>query len=104
MPKVIGPIVGAQAPWGAPIDDLAALGYVVEEYQLEGTLSGYELRDGTDASLDGRWEVEPYGEAPYRTRLLVVRPAQPERFNGTVVVNWQTCRPASRATVVVRNC
>ncbi len=41
------------------------------------------------ASADGRWEVEPYAEAPYRTRLLVVRPERPSHFNGTVVVNWQ---------------
>ena len=29
------------------------------------------------------------GEARYRTRILVVRPGDPARFNGTVLLNWQ---------------
>jgi hypothetical protein len=87
-PTVVGPIMGARAPWAAPEVDLAALGYTVEEFQLDGTLSGYQLRAGSDATVDGRWAVEPYGDAPYRTRILVVRPACAQRFNGTVVVEW----------------
>jgi Alpha/beta hydrolase domain len=88
-PTVVGPIAGARPPWGAPRVDVAARGYVVEEFHLEGTLAGHQLRAGTDADVDGRWEVEPYGDAPYRTRILVMRPDRAERFNGTVVVNWQ---------------
>ena len=50
------------------------------------------LRPGTDLlgselAWDGRWEVEP-GEPPYKTRIVVVRPEDPARFNGTVVVLW----------------
>jgi hypothetical protein len=30
-----------------------------------------------------------FADAEYRTRILVVRPRDPEQFNGTVVVNWQ---------------
>ena len=30
----------------------------------------------------------PYLAAAYRTRLLVRRPSNPARFNGTVVVEW----------------
>jgi hypothetical protein len=86
---VIGPITGARPPWGAPNIDLAARGYVVEEYQLEGSLVGYQLTAGTEATVDGRWTTEEFGSAPYRTRILVVRPADPARFNGTVVVGWQ---------------
>ena len=88
-PTVVGPITGTQPPCGAPRTDLAARGYVVEEFFLEGTLRGHQLRPGTEATVDGRWEVEPYGDAPYRTRLLVLRPERSGRFNGTVVVNWQ---------------
>ncbi len=88
-PTVIGPIVGANPPSGAPRVDVAAHGYVVEELWLDGTLRGHQLRTGTEATVDGRWEVEPYGEAPYRTRMLVVRPERADRFNGTVVVHWQ---------------
>ena len=89
QPTVVGPIVGQQAPWGTPATDVAERGYRVEEFQLEGSAGGHQLRPGTDAAVDGRWEVERYAEAPYRTRILVVRPEHPERFNGTVVVNWQ---------------
>ena len=42
-----------------------------------------------DPTPDGRWEVTEYARAPYRTRLLVLRPARADDFNGTVVVGWQ---------------
>jgi hypothetical protein len=61
----------------------------VEEFALDGTAHGYEITSPDGASVDGRWEIAPYAEAPYRTRLLVVRPDDPRDFNGTVVVNWQ---------------
>jgi hypothetical protein len=37
---------------------------------------------------DGRWGAAPAGEAAYVTRVVVVRPADPARFNGTVLVEW----------------
>jgi hypothetical protein len=37
---------------------------------------------------DGRWSVDNAGRAPFRTRLIVRRPSDPSRFNGTVVVGW----------------
>jgi hypothetical protein len=86
---VIGPITGVQPPWGAPDTDLVARGYVVEEYHLEGSLVGYRLTADTEPTVDGRWTVEEHGTAPYRTRILVVRPSDPARFNGTVVACWQ---------------
>jgi hypothetical protein len=86
----VGPVEGVRPPWGAPPADLlAATGYVVEEHQLEGETVGYRTVEGTALGPDGRWQVEEAGSAPYRTRLLVVRPADPGRFNGTVVLNWQ---------------
>ena len=42
-----------------------------------------------DPTPDGRWSVAEYARAPYRTRLLVLRPEQPADANGTVVVGWQ---------------
>ena len=89
-PTVVGPILGARPPWGAPAStDVAARGYVVEEYQLEGSAVGYRIAPGTEPAIDGRWTVEAFADATYRTRLLVVRPERAERFNGSVVVNWQ---------------
>lgn len=66
--------------------DLNALGYVVEEYFLKGTAQGYR-RVGEGGS-DGKWQAEPGETAPYATRIVVVRPADPKRFNGTAAVEW----------------
>ena len=43
---------------------------------------------GTELGVDGRWSAEPSGTAPYRTRVLVYRPVDAGRFNGTVVLHW----------------
>jgi Alpha/beta hydrolase domain len=87
-PRIEGPISGAMPPWGLPKVDLDAMGYLAEEYQLVGRAGGYQIAEGTEAGNDGRWEVEQYGEAGYRTRILVIRPKRAEHFNGTVVVGW----------------
>ena len=42
-----------------------------------------------DPTPDGRWSVAEYARAPYRTRLLVLRPQHAADCNGTVVVGWQ---------------
>jgi len=95
----VTPNPGSTPPFGAP--DAAVLderGYRVDEYVLDGTARGYQLSPGSDATIDGRWEVEPYAEAQYRTRLLVVRPEDARDFNGTVVVNWQNVSAGAEAS------
>ena len=37
---------------------------------------------------DGRWSAEQSQAVPFRTRIVVRRPVDPSRFNGTVVVEW----------------
>lgn len=66
--------------------DLKSLGYGVEEYFLTGTASAFRLKGA--ATPDGRWDAEPTTTAPYATRIVVVRPTDPKRFNGSVVVEW----------------
>ncbi len=68
------------------MDDLAAAGYVEEERFVEGEATAY--RPTAEFGPDGLWAVEPAGSAPFRTRILVQRPVDPTRFNGTVVVGW----------------
>jgi hypothetical protein len=85
--RVIGPITGPRLPAGAPAIDLASRGYVLEEYAIEGSARAFQLLDRP--TPDGRWSVVEYARAPYRTRLLVVRPARSADANGTVVVGWQ---------------
>lgn len=87
-PTVTGPVTGGQRGWpfACSIDDLSELGYVEEEFFLEGAAGAY--RATAEFGYDGHWSAEPAGSAPYRTRVLVQRPADPARFNGTVIVGW----------------
>ncbi|MGY1740439.1 MULTISPECIES: alpha/beta hydrolase domain-containing protein [unclassified Blastococcus] len=88
--EVAGPVDGARPPYGAPPPEvLAAHGYVCEEYLLDGEATAYAHPDGAPPSPDGRWEAETVGTAPYRTRILVVRPAGAAAFSGTVFLEWQ---------------
>lgn len=81
-------VADASKAWNAPAIDLAAHGYVVEEFYLDGIAAAFEA-DG-ERSRDGRWETRRLdGTAPFKSRILVVRPSDPEDFNGTVVVHWQ---------------
>jgi Alpha/beta hydrolase domain len=66
--------------------DLSALHYVLEEYSFSGSAVSYQAV-GTPG-VDGHWTVKTDQHAPFTTRLVVVRPADPAKFNGTVVVEW----------------
>ena len=84
-PHVDGPIAGTAFTAYATFD-LAALGYCEEEYFLSGRAQAFQI-DGARGS-DGRWSVSPAGSAAYTTRLVVRRPLDPDRFSGTVAVEW----------------
>ena len=89
-PVVTGPIAVDQTapgdpahdyPFFAALEDLKARGYVEQEYFYSGTANRYETPDGaTGKVIDGNHK--------YQTRLLVRRPADPKKFNGTVIVEW----------------
>ncbi|HEY4017883.1 MAG TPA: alpha/beta hydrolase domain-containing protein [Pseudonocardiaceae bacterium] len=83
-----GPITGGRfgIPFSSSPVPLGPADYTEQEYFLSGTATGYQ-QAGTWGS-DGRWSVTPAEQAPYETRILVRRPADPARFNGTVVVEW----------------
>ena len=66
--------------------DLATLGYEETEFSIEGTAASYELQG--ERGANGRWDVAPGAEAPFRTRFVVRRPIESARFSGTVVVEW----------------
>ena len=75
-PTVEGPI-GATGLWGHPWNDqffeVGSIGYSEEEYFVAGTAKTYTATPTT---------------APYKTRVLVYRPTDPSRFNGTTIVEW----------------
>lgn len=66
--------------------DVTKMGYARDEYFLSGTASSYTAPE--PLSPDGRWTATASGTAPYRTRIVVLRPADPAKFNGTVIVEW----------------
>ncbi len=90
MPTVTGPITGGEQgrPFTSAVDDLAKAGYREDEYFLEGDATEFAPKAGTSLGSDGIWSVVPGAPQGYKTRILVRRPIDAKRFNGTVVVEW----------------
>jgi hypothetical protein len=76
-----GPFIGA-----AVAPRFAAAGYVEHEYVAAGTATSYAPVG--ELTGDGRWTFDEGATAPYSTRIVVRRPADPADFSGTVVVEW----------------
>jgi len=89
-PIVSGPIEGGAKGWPfhASSLDFARYGYTQAEYFVEGNATRYRLAPGAQLTRDGRWRVEAVSKAPFRTRMLVYRPNEGARFNGTVMLTW----------------
>ena len=70
--------------------DLAKNGYLEEEFFASGTARGYARPD--DAAAGGRgagqWADHCGPAVPFRTRVVVRRPADAGRFSGTLLVEW----------------
>jgi len=91
-PTVIGPLpVNATPGTGLTRDypffaaqpqfDLPLVGYREEEFFVQGFATAYatpSMANGTVLSTGN----------PYKTRILVKRPADPHKFNGVVLVEW----------------
>jgi alpha/beta hydrolase family protein len=88
QPAVEGPIGGGTGrPFVAStFFDLGQVGYSEVEFFLSGTATGYA--SAVPLSDDGKWRVSPSGTAAYRTRIVVYRPIDPQRCNGTAIVEW----------------
>ena len=71
---------------GATGPSLEAAGYVEQEFVAAGVATSYTAPNGLPT--DGRFDLKEAGSAEYRTRVVVRRPASPDRFNGTVAVEW----------------
>lgn len=74
----LSPVLAETYPFFSTLDDLAGNGFVEEEFYLTGTADAY----ATDGTLLG-------SDVPYRTRIVVRRPVSAEKFNGTVLMEWQ---------------
>ncbi len=84
-PKIEGPVAGVPLLGGLPTESPHPA-YTQEEFFVSGVATSYVAAG--DLGSDGRWDVEPAAHAPYTTRVLVRRPSDPGRHNGTVVVEW----------------
>ena len=62
----VSPAPDVGTPWNVTTVDLGPLGFTEEEFFFSGTTS----------------------VGPYTSRMLVRRPQDPRRFNGTVIVEW----------------
>lgn len=74
----LSPILAETYPFFSTPDDLAAEGYVEQEFYLSGVADGWSTQ-GIQVATD----------VPYRTRIVVRRPVRDVKFNGTALVEWQ---------------
>jgi len=83
-----GPFVGAASGLGAPMNYSFTIpsGYAAHEYVAAGTATDY-VASGT-LTPDGMWTLEPNTTATYRTRVIVLEPADAAAASGTAVVEW----------------
>jgi hypothetical protein len=85
--KLTGPITTGHVvePLSAYPLELASHGYEQKEFFASGTATAFKA---LSSPSDGDWSIEPTSSASYKTRILVRRPIDASRFNGTVVVEW----------------
>jgi Alpha/beta hydrolase domain len=77
--------------------DLGALGYEASEFYVDGDAHSYN--NVSPLTADGAWSVEAdLTTAPFKTRIQVLKPADPSRFNGTVYVEWMNVSAGFDAT------
>jgi hypothetical protein len=69
-------------PFAASPEDLASRGYVEQEYYVSGVARRYTFPD----AMNNASVVD--GDYPYKTRIIVRRPVDPAKFNGTVIAEW----------------
>jgi hypothetical protein len=88
-PAVTGPVDSKGIPGDKEHDytffatnhDLATHGYIEQEFFIQGSANRYNTPAQTTGTVID-------SNHPYKTRIVVRRPADPKRFNGTVLVEW----------------
>jgi hypothetical protein len=85
---VQGPILPASGISfiGSTLFPLSQIGYEESEFFLSGTATAYTSK--TALTKDGKWHVTPASTAAYTTRVVVYRPIDAKKFDGTVDVEW----------------
>jgi hypothetical protein len=83
---VTGPITAGSGPFSTSGVALGDHGYMEEEFFFEGRATSYVLAG--EMTMDGMWDVAEADETDFKSRMLVRRPADSTKFNGTVVIEW----------------
>ena len=79
--QTLGPALPGRIAIAADVFDHVPEGYVLEEHFLSGTAKSYQA-DGPGPHAS----ITVAGSAPFTTLVVVVRPKDPIRFNGSVIV------------------
>lgn len=67
---------------------LGLVGYTADEYFISGNAARY-APDAGGLPENGQWNLHAVPDSkPYKTRIVVYRPKNPAKFNGTVIVEW----------------
>lgn len=86
-PTVSGPVTGGMGIFVSTTRfSLSDVGYQQSEYFLSGSAASYMPVGALES--DGAWNVVPASHADYKTRIVVYRPIDATKFNGTVVMEW----------------
>jgi hypothetical protein len=87
-PDVTGPLPATKSsyPFLATDIDLKKYGYVEKEYLYTGRAYGYSWPEGSPVTVTAS-RVED-GGYPFKTRMIVRRPAKAKDFNGVVIAEW----------------
>lgn len=90
LPTEVTEITGGQGKpfFGQAVGaDLKAAGYQETEFRVAGDATSYTITGG--AGVDGRYEVSAEDDpTPYATRIVVRRPVDAAKANGSVLVEW----------------
>jgi hypothetical protein len=74
-------------PFLAADYSLKAYGFVEQEFKIEGKAKSYTIPAAGYPAVTTNATVAT-SDNPYRTRMMVYRPSDPAKFNGTVIVEW----------------
>src|SRR5262245_23650869 len=93
-PQVTGPIpyvalgtADHNYPFLATDMNLAARGYVEQEFFYSGTANRYNAQSPNSTGPAPTASIVNSGN-PYKTRMMVRRPIDPAKFNGVVIAEW----------------
>ncbi len=84
--QVTDPAAGMGKPFTSSFIALAPLGYREREFFFASEAVNYSPQG--ELTEDGKWVLREGSKLPFASRLLVRRPEDAGKFNGTVIIEW----------------